>query len=76
MEFSQVDMTEDKKLTLRIRYVGEKTIDFTVGRVYTAKKLKREAYDNDSFSIVDDDGGPYVYSGKFIRSDFKLIEVV
>ena len=74
MEFSEIDMTAEVKMTLRLRYTGEQTPDFTPGREYYAKKLKKEGiYGNDGFLIFDDSEESYPYSGKFIREDFQLL---
>ena len=76
MDFSQINMQEEKEMTLLIRYIGEQDYAFTPGHIYEARKLSADEYNNDSFSIYDDTEDFYVYSGNFIRSNFQLVEVV
>ena len=75
MEFSEIDMTAEVKMTLRLRYTGEKTIDFTPGGEYYARELKTSALGNDNFSVVDDTREAYLCSGQFIRNSFQLLEL-
>ena len=75
MDFSQINMQEDKEMTLLIRYTGKQDLSFTPGHIYEAVKLSVDEYNNDSYAIYDDTEDSYLYSGEFIRSNFQLVEV-
>ena len=63
-------------MTLKIKYTGKSDMSFTTGKTYSAKKLKAGEYGDDCYSVYDDDKDWFVYSGKYIRKEFEILEQI